>query len=89
VQALHLMNSRRLMTRIGDSSGRATWLARSPRSARGIVTELYLAAFSRYPTEEEMKVAAASFSGKDAAWQAATEDLMWALMNSAEFVLNH
>jgi hypothetical protein len=54
-----------------------------------VVKELYLAAYSRLPDEEEMKVATGAFKAEGATRQAATEDVMWALMNSAEFVLNH
>jgi hypothetical protein len=89
VQALHLMNSRRLTTHIADPAGRATHFAASPRSPAGIVRELYLSCFARYPTDDEMKVGVAAFSNPGATRQAATEDLMWALINSAEFVLNH
>jgi hypothetical protein len=89
VQALHLMNSRRLMTRIADPAGRATRLAVGPRSPAGIVRELYLISFARYPTGDEMKIALAAFGAQGVTRQAATEDLMWAMINSAEFVLNH
>jgi hypothetical protein len=39
--------------------------------------------------EEEMKIALSVFTANDATRKAATEDLMWALINSAEFVFNH
>ena len=48
-----------------------------------------LAAFARPPSEEEAKLAAAAFAQDGATRQTATEDVMWALINSAEFVLEH
>jgi hypothetical protein len=89
VQALHLMNSSRLMGRISEGGSRAAELARGPWSADGIVRQLYLAAYSRYPTQDEVKIATAAFAAPGATRQTATEDILWALVNSAEFVLNH
>lgn len=89
VQALHLMNSNRLMTKLSGETGRAAALARSQRTPREIVEELYLASYCRFPTSEEMDVAVAAFSQKDATRQSAAEDILWALLNSAEFVFNH
>jgi hypothetical protein len=89
VQALHLMNSARLVAKLANSSGRAAALAGSQRTPREIVEELYLAAYSRFPTTEEMDAAVAAFSQDGATRQTATEDILWALVNSAEFVFNH
>jgi hypothetical protein len=89
VQALHLMNSRKLTAKITATTGRAHGLSKSDATPAQIVTELYLAAYSRPPTDEEMKIATGAFSNEGATRQSATEDLMWALINSAEFVFNH
>jgi hypothetical protein len=89
VQALHLMNSNRLMTKLSSDAGRAAMLAKSERTPSQIVEELYLAAYSRPPTAEEAQIAVAAFSAKDATRLTATEDILWALVNSAEFVFNH
>ena len=89
VQALHLMNSNRLQSQIANAEGRAKKLADSKRSEEEIINELYLSAWSRFPDKEEMQAALSAFSAKDATRQTATEDVMWALLNSAEFVFNH
>jgi WD40 repeat protein/mono/diheme cytochrome c family protein len=89
VQALHLMNSTKLAGKLSEKSGRAAALAASPRSPREIVTELYLAAYCRYPTDDEATAAVQAFGEPGATRQSATEDVMWALLNSAEFVFNH
>jgi len=89
VQALHLMNSEALSKRIADPAGRAAALAKSDKPPGEVVTELYLAAYCRFPTAEELSLAAGAFSAPGATRQSATEDVVWALINSAEFVFNH
>jgi hypothetical protein len=89
VQSLHLMNSDRLQDRIADANGRAARLAASDATVEEIVLELYLAAYSRAPNGGELKVATAAFAAEGATRRTATEDVMWALINSAEFVFNH
>ena len=56
-----------------------------------IVNELYLATLSRPPTASESSTAVAAFGGGEGAEarRAAAEDVLWALLNSAEFVFNH
>lgn len=89
VQALHLMNSNNLQAKIGGAEGRAKKLADSSRSEPEIITELYIAAYGRAPATDEMQRAQKAFAAKDATRKTATEDLLWALINSAEFVFNH
>jgi hypothetical protein len=89
VQALHLMNSNKLQSRISHKNGRATRLARSDQSDAAIISELYVAAYSRRPTDEEITLASKAFTAEGATRQTAVEDILWALINSAEFVFNH
>ncbi|HYV27906.1 MAG TPA: DUF1553 domain-containing protein, partial [Candidatus Eisenbacteria bacterium] len=89
VQSLHLMNSKTLQAKLSNKTGRARQLAESTKSSGEIVTELYLTTLSRPPTDDELKLATAAFSAKDTTRLTATEDVFWALLNSAEFVFNH
>jgi hypothetical protein len=89
VQALHLMNSRELQSKIASSSGRARRLADSKMSPEELVTNLYLAAYNRKPDSDELATAASLFHAPDAKRRQAAEDVLWALLNSAEFVFNH
>ncbi len=89
VQALHLMNSTKLQARLVDQKGRGARLAKGSATPEQIVEELYLAAFSRFPTPEEKEIAAKVIGQDQAKVQGAIEDVMWALLNSAEFVFNH
>jgi hypothetical protein len=91
VQALHLMNSRLLQEKLTSeiATARVHRLASSAMKPEEIITELYLACYARKPTEDELKIAAAPFAAEGAKRGAATEDVLWSLMNSAEFVFNH
>ena len=89
VQALHLMNSEMLQTKLADKNGRAAKLGRAELLPGRIVDELYLSIYSRWPSADEKAVAVEAFAAEGANRQEAAEDLMWALINSAEFVFNH
>ena len=88
VQALHLMNSPSLNRKVSSDDGRAAALAKSDKTSAAIVEEVYLLAYCRLPTDDELKAALKRFEKKDATRRVATEDLMWALMNTPEFVFN-
>jgi Protein of unknown function (DUF1553)/Protein of unknown function (DUF1549)/Bacterial Ig-like domain (group 2) len=86
VQALHLMNSERMFRKVTSDRGRAAELAASSRAPAEIVEELYLWAYSRLPDEEELKIGTALFESEGSERRHAAEDLLWALLNTPEFV---
>ena len=88
-QVLHLMNAPLVNDKISSPKGRVAKLAAGNRSPDEIMAELYLAAFSRLQRDEERRLARAAFEAKGATPRSAAEDVLWALLNSAEFVLNH
>ena len=89
VQALHLMNSKLLQEKLASAAGRVHALATGQLPPEEIVSELYLACYARKPTAEELQIAAAPFHAEGATRQTAAEDVLWSLLNSAEFVFNH
>jgi hypothetical protein len=89
VQSLHMMNSKALQEKLARADGRVKKLVDSKLSAEEIVGQLYLAALSRGPTPHELTIARAAFAAKGATRQTAAEDVLWALLNSPEFVFNH
>lgn len=88
-QTLHLMNSAQLEDKLSKADGRMAQLSKSELKPERIIEELYLSAFSRFPSPEELEIALQRFSHSETNRLEAINDLAWALMNSAEFVLNH
>jgi hypothetical protein len=88
-QALHLLNSPEIMEKIQHRRGRARHLADTTLSPAAIIDELYLGTLGRFPKVEEQTLMLEAFDGGDVDRRAATEDVLWALLNSREFVYNH
>jgi len=88
-QSLHLLNSPDIHGKM--SSGVAKELSGDmKRTDVDKVQELYLRAFGRPASEHEMKYATShigKFEAKDR--PAAFEDVVWALINTKEFLFNH
>jgi hypothetical protein len=89
VQALHLMNSNSLQSKLESENGWAMKLANSGESEPQIVRHLYLATYTRLPSAEEMRTSLRFFNSAGSTRSTAIQDLLWALVNSAEFVFNH
>ena len=85
-QVLHLMNAPQVHAKVTSDAGRAAKLAAGKKTPAEIVEELYLAIYARLPTDEEMKIGVGVFAAEGRSRRAATEDLMWALLNTPEFV---
>jgi hypothetical protein len=88
-QMLHLMNSGTVQQRLTDDKGTAAILDKSGAPPEELVERLYLSFYSRLPSAEERQAALGAFSREKVTRRAAIEDLVWALLNSAEFLLNH
>ncbi len=99
-QSLHLMNAHDIKAKLSTGGGRAQTLAKAEQPAEEKIRQLYLIAFSRQPTESELKIATEYLSEPrtDAVGnpidpnQAAVDnfqDLIWAIINTKEFLFNH
>jgi hypothetical protein len=86
VQVLHLMNSPGLHNKVTSDAGLAAQLAAGDKLPRAIVEELYLLVYSRLPTDDEYDVGEKLFSEPGSSRRQAVEDLLWALINTPEFV---
>lgn len=82
-QALRLMNAGPLNNAIGNSA-----LSRSTKPTPQAVQDLYLATLSRRPKPRELERAVAHVREQRDSRQGLS-DVLWALVNSSEFTLNH
>jgi hypothetical protein len=94
VQALLMMNGKDINEAIArkDKGTVSLAIAHNPRSSAAVITELYLAALNRRPTPRESVHVQSCFPlqrGRDKDPAAPYQDLLWALLNSNEFLLNH
>ncbi|HEY2414784.1 MAG TPA: DUF1549 and DUF1553 domain-containing protein [Pirellulaceae bacterium] len=84
-QALHTLNGDVLALKIKDAKSRVSKLVAAKKPQDEIVEELYLAALSRLPSDEERNASRellADSNGEAEFYQ----DLLWALMNSKQFL---
>ncbi|MGD9722600.1 MAG: DUF1549 domain-containing protein [Pirellulales bacterium] len=88
-QSLHLLNSSEVQGKLSAGEGRAALLAGDKeRSREAKVREIYLRVYSREPAADEAAVALEHLSkAKDE--KSAYEDILWALVNTKEFLFNH
>ena len=80
------MNSPEILGKIQSAGGRARQLANSEMSPAAIIEELYLSSLSRFPQTEEVTALSEAVSGSAENRRAAIEDVLWALVNSREFL---
>lgn len=99
-QSLHLMNAADIKGKLAVANGRSQKLAKAELPLEDRVREVYRVAFSREPRPQEMKVALEYFADARVdsngnpldparAAQENFQDLLWALINTKEFLFNH
>ena len=87
-QALHLLNSQEIQDKLARAGGRADQLAKDPRPDAEKVEELFLWAFARRPTDEAAEAGPGQHrSATPSNKQLAYENILWALINTKEFIL--
>jgi hypothetical protein len=94
--ALYLISGEHLERKVRDGQ-RIKRLLQAGLSDDAIMDELWLAALSRFPTDEERQKVRAYLADrlKDAKDNANTlreqawQDVLWALLNTKEFLFNH
>jgi len=87
-QALHLLNSQEIQNKLTAGNGRAALLANDKRPDAEKVDELFMWTFGRLPSAEHRQVAIEHINRNMANKKLAYENLLWALINTKEFVFN-
>jgi hypothetical protein len=87
-QALHLLNSEEVQGKITRNGGRADLLAKDTRPDAEKVEELFLWAFARKPSPGDLQAALAHLEKNAKNKKQAYENIIWALLNTKEFVFN-
>ncbi len=88
-QALHLLNSPEVHAKLTHRHGLARKLAATPKSNDELVDEIYLSTLTRFPTAEEKALMATAFEAAGTNRHQAVEDVLWAVLNTKEFLYNH
>jgi hypothetical protein len=84
-QALHMLNGDIVATKVADGKGRVATLVAAKKNPNEVVEELYLATLCRRPTQAELDAAQQVISSS-ASPDEAYQDLLWALVNSKQFL---
>ena len=87
-QRLHLLNSSHIHRKIEQSRPLQT-LLQSKAPQKEIITSIYLTILSRFPTDQEIKVAETYAQSGNTKSREAQLDLIWSLINSSEFLYRH
>jgi hypothetical protein len=87
-QKLAMLNSTQVLRKI-QQGPKLQAMMRDIRPPHELVSQLYLTILSRYPTDEEWKLIAAHTQTIGVRGQPAVVDLIWALLNSTEFLYRH
>jgi hypothetical protein len=85
---MHLLNGDTLSKKIADPAGRVEQLAKAKAALVAMIEELYLVTLSRPPSPQETAKAQQWIADASNLREGA-QDLLWALLNSREFLFNH
>jgi hypothetical protein len=88
-QRLHMLNSTHIQNKI-ERNGRLSGFLKTTKGNRHMLIKMiYLNILSRYPTAEELESAKKYFQTKGINKRQAMNDLVWALINTKEFLYRH
>jgi hypothetical protein len=87
-QALHLLNSDEVQQKLTRAGGRADTLSKDMRPDAEKVEELFLWAFGRKPEKVQLDKALEHIAKHKDNKKVAYENILWALLNTKEFIFN-
>jgi hypothetical protein len=87
-QALHLLNSEEIQSKVSRGGGRADAMSKDPRPDAEKVEELFLWTVGHKPNDKQLHLALEHLQANEKNKKAAYENILWALINTKEFVFN-
>jgi hypothetical protein len=87
-QALHLLNSDEVQAKLSRGGARADAMVKDKRPEPQKVNELFVWAFAHEPTQAQRDAALAHLTHNEKDKKSAYENIIWALINTKEFVFN-
>ena len=87
-QTLHLLNSEEVQGKLNRASGRCDQLATDKRPDEEKIEELFLWTIGHKPSEKQMNLALENIEKHAKKKKDAYENILWALLNSKEFLFN-
>ena len=89
VQSLHLMNSKEMHADLVNDEGNVAKLAASDSTAPELTDHIYRLVYGRRPTDDEIDLVVQLLSEPNADRRVVIEDVVWAMINSPEFVFQN
>lgn len=87
-QVLLLANSDEIENKLADDKALIAQIAKAEQPIPASISELYLTAYSRQPTDLELQKTV-EFVQRHENKRKALEDVLWTILNSKEFMFNH
>ena len=87
-QVLQIANGEVLQRKLTDETGRVASIVKRHLKETAAIREVYLATFSRLPSDDETK-GCLDIIRRSADRKQGMENILWALCNSREFLFNH
>ncbi len=88
LQTVYLRNDGEVLTLLDRPDGWLGQANKSKDSEDDLIRQVYLRSLSRYPTDIELEIANKHLQ-ESSSRQAGIRDLLWALVNTKEFIVNH
>jgi hypothetical protein len=82
------MNGDTINNRIKHPEGRIATLLKSQLSPKEVIEEIFLSTLCRFPDAREIQLSL-TYIEQSPTPKEGYEDLMWAILNSREFIFNH
>ncbi len=86
LQALHFLNGKSILSRVRNPAARPALLLQKKMADDELVKELYLWSLARFPSPKELELGLEFLKASEDR-TAGMQDLMWALLNSKDFLL--